>query len=101
MAQPELNADHVISQKAALNAQKTIWSRSHKYVDESDEGSFNDDQENEDEEDDGWVSEYDDDNELVHGLSAWDALGENFVHELNEVGEYWGLFITVICLISL
>jgi hypothetical protein len=28
------------------------------------------------------------DNELYGGLSAWDALGENFEHELDQIGEH-------------
>src|SRR5262245_30878367 len=52
--------------------------------------------------DDDWESQPDDsDNEdEVNGLSAWDALGENFARELSDVGQYIPLALLTFTLLS-
>jgi hypothetical protein len=78
--------DNRILQDAAASMRSGAWSKPQ--VDE-----YASDEEDSDmpDEDDGWDSQPEDsdnEEEPTGGLSAWDALGENFARELADVGQY-------------
>jgi hypothetical protein len=88
----DMDKNHIL-QEAAASVKCGAWPKPQvdEYVsDEEEEDS------NVPDEDDDWESQpedSDDEDDLTDGLSAWDALGENFARELTDVGQYDSLVL--------
>jgi hypothetical protein len=82
----DIDVDVDAANEAASSGVAEIMTAHHNIRDDSsgdEEAEIGDD-------DDDWISEVDDETDedgMLSGLSAWDELGENFAHEIAEVGE--------------